>query len=153
MLRLRATFEKINGKVLFDGPDPFKKLKDGEYSFLCFDQSANRELPIKKYLFGVLLPQVQSQLTQRLSIDQLFEYFVHTLVKGQSVQVDMEWVEYKSMRTASKEQWIEFVDNIKNYVKQKWNIDIIESEEVCKSEAVELWANAYTEQWKNILNN
>ena len=129
------------------------RLKDGDYTVLFMDDTKNRSLNNLKYLFGVVLKTISDELPNHPPVDALYRYFEEIYAPIHVCDLPGgERYEYFNLKNEKAKEMNEVIEDIIHHAKSEWGIDIMSKVDVKQPEAKEVWAGAYTEQWKAFLD-
>ena len=138
--------ESLNGAL--------NALPDGDYSILIFDQQKNKALNQLKYLFGIVLKAISKELPEHPDVDALYRYFEEMFAPIYYVKISGENGEYSYYNLKGEKQQVlsRVTEQIINYALSEWGIKVLTRENISSPEAKALYAGAYSEQWKDVLD-
>jgi len=128
--------------------DSLDTLKDGKYLYLLLDKGKNRALPQLKYLFGIVLKTISENLPGNPPINALYKYFEELYAPIHTCNIKGERVQYADLKTEKSGVIDLVIKKIIHHAKTQYNIDVQTRESLKESEAREVYAGAYAEEWK-----
>jgi hypothetical protein len=133
--------------------DSVEELREGEYTYLIFDEKKNRPLPQLKYLFGVVLRTISDRLPDNPPVEALYRYFEEVYAPIHVSFVNGEKYEYFDLKNEKPIEMDDVIEKIIHHAATEWGIKIPEKDKLMAPEAKELYADAYLDMWKNHSQN
>ncbi len=128
------------------------KLPDGDYEYLILDKNRNRALPHLKYLFGVVLKTISENLPGNPPTDALYRWFEDAYAPKHRCIIGGKEFEYSDLKNENSATMDEVMSRIVRHAEEQWHIRIPTRDDLMQPEARELYADAYTEMWKNVIS-
>lgn len=148
MIKGKGRIRKVGGITHKDElTEALKKLPDNqEYSFLIYDEKANRLLPYQQYLFSVVLKSISEQLPEHPAPIALYRYFEDMFAPLHTCKINGQLYEYTDLKGEKKNDVVNFVERINEYVQKHWGIEVPPIEDLKAVENRDLYAEVYANQ-------
>lgn len=159
MIKGKGAFRKVAGAIHDrELQEALAKLPDNKnYEFVIIDDRANRLLPYLTYLFNVVLKSISDQLPDHPDTEALYRYFEEKLAPPHACTINGEKYEYFNLKGERKNEVVNFVEKIDEYVQKHWGLDpVIRIEELKDAKHRDLHAMVYMNQdvnWSNFLSS
>lgn len=148
MIKGKGRFRKVNGvSHINELKDVLEKLPDNQdYNFLIYDDKANRLLPYQQYLFSVVLRYISEQLPDHPAPIGLYRYFEDMFAPLHTCTINGQTYEYTDLKGEKKNDVVNFVERINEYVLKHWGIEVPHIEDLKSVENRDLNAEVYANQ-------
>lgn len=158
MIKGKGTFRKVAGTLQDEElKKALSKLPDNQsFEFVIVDQKDNRLLPYQIYLFNVVLKSISEQLDDHPSTEALYRYFEEKFAPPHICTIHGEKFTYFNLKGERKDDVVNFVERISEYVQKHWNIEFPDIQELKDVKVRDSYATAYLKQdidWSNFISS
>ena len=153
MIKKKGAFEVNDGYAeIEEVQNAIDTLPDGQYNFLIYDNKKNRTLPQLKYLCGVVLHAISEQLPEHPSINALYRYYEQKFSPTHICQFNGQRFSYQDLKNEKAIEVNDVIDKIIHHATTQLGVTVPSVEDVKSPGSQDLYADAYIEVWKNVIN-
>lgn len=150
MLKQKGSFTVRDGDSdLTELGSRLRSLPAGDYDWFVYNRARNRVLPQLKYLCGVVLKAISDALEDRPPVSALYRYYENLFAPERETTIDGKVYVYRDLKSCKAIEMDVVTDKVIHHAQEKWGIRIPTIEESRQAEAVELYADAYSETWRD----
>lgn len=158
MLKGHGIIRKVCGRV-FD--EDYQKARDKlpdnqDFNFIIVDTKKNRKLPYTQYLFAVVYKYLSDVLPGHPDKNALNKYFESKFAPKHTCTINGEQFTYCDLKNEKIADVNAFIEKVVEYVRNKWDIEVPNSEDLREPENRDFFSQAYLNQdiaWNSVISS